>query len=86
MIFFLHQASFILSEARDEDERKRNVLLEFYTKVEDFVNEIGEKDSNLLKIHLGNVQEEMKSHMTQLQQKEYFILVAGKEFKQLMKR
>ena len=32
----------------------------------------------LLKLYAGNVEESMKNHKMQLEQKEYFLLVAGK--------
>lgn len=67
-----------MSEAKDDDARKLQVLLDFYSETERFLAKMDEQILTLLKLHAGNVEESMKNHKRQLEQKEYFLLVAGK--------
>jgi len=67
-----------LSEAKHEDVRKRQVLLDFYTEAEGFLDRMDEQILTLLQFYVGNIEESMRSHRMQLEQKEYFLLVAGK--------
>ena len=67
-----------MSEAKDDDARKRKVLTDFYTEAEDFLNTMDEQITNLVQRHAGNIEENMKNHKEQLEQKQYFLLVAGK--------
>ena len=63
---------------KNEDERKRRVLVDFYAEAKDFLDTIDEQLLNLLQKHVGNVEENMTNHTAQLEQKEYFLLVAGR--------
>ena len=72
------QAFSILSEARDEDARKKGSLLNLFVDAEEILNKMDEKILNLLQQNVGNVEEKMKNHKLQLAQREYFLLVAGK--------
>ena len=67
-----------MSEAKHEDVRKRQVLLDFYTEAEGFLDRMDEQILTLLQFYVGNIEESMRSHRMQLEQKEYFLLVAGK--------
>jgi len=67
-----------LSQAKDEDSRKRKVLLGFYNEAEKCVNTMDEKILSLLQQKVGNLKEKMNNHKLQLGQREYFLLVAGK--------
>ncbi|KAL9963747.1 hypothetical protein ACROYT_G027281 [Oculina patagonica] len=71
------QAFSILSEAKDEDARKKQTLLKFYTDGEHCLNKMDEKILTLLQKNAGNVTEKIKHHQEQLRRKEYFLLVAG---------
>ena len=51
--------------------------MEFYTETERCVNKMDEKVLNLLKENIGNFEEEMANHKLRLEQKEYFLVVAG---------
>ena len=72
------QAFSVLSEAKDEDVKKKKVLSKFYSEFEKCMNGMDDKFVTLLEKNKGNVKQKMKIHQAQLQQKEYFILVAGK--------
>ena len=63
---------------KNEDERKRQVLVDFYAQAKGFLETIDEQLLNLLQKHVGNVEENMTNHTAQLEQKEYFLLVAGR--------
>jgi len=64
-----------LSEAKDEDERKRRLLLKFFSQSEDCLEKL---DDKLVQLLQQNIDEKKKTHQVQLKQKEYFLLVAGK--------
>ncbi|RMX59222.1 hypothetical protein pdam_00024847 [Pocillopora damicornis] len=67
-----------LSEAKIEDERKRSLLLDEFRKAQDFLSQLNENRSlPLLRVNITEILEEMKQHISQLEQKEYYILVAG---------
>ena len=78
-----------MEKAKNDDERKRQDLLKFYTEFNDFLVTLDENLFNPLQKHVGNVQENMTNHTDQLkywsrdQQKEkgYFLLVAGRVVK-----
>ncbi|XP_068729115.1 uncharacterized protein [Montipora capricornis] len=67
----------ILSEAKDEDERKRRILLDLFEKTEGCLMKMDKKFLNLLQMKVPNVKENMENQKSQLAQKEYFLLVAG---------
>lgn len=76
--YVLFQALSILSEAKIEDERKRNLLLDEFSKAKDFLRQLNVKRSlPLLQVNITTILEEMTQHISQLSQKEYYILVAG---------
>ncbi|XP_068705727.1 uncharacterized protein [Montipora foliosa] len=67
----------ILSEAKDEDERKRLILLDLFENTEGCLKKMDKKFLNLLQMKVPNVKENIKNHKLQLTRKEYFLLVAG---------
>lgn len=67
-----------MSETKDDDARKREVLKDFYTKAEDFLKKMDEEMTYLVQRYAGNIEENMKNHKAQLEPKDYFLLVAGK--------
>ncbi|XP_068737136.1 uncharacterized protein [Montipora capricornis] len=67
----------ILSEAKDEDERKRLILLDLLENTEGCLMKMNKKFLNLLQMKVPNVKENIKNHKLQLARKEYFLLVAG---------
>ncbi|KAL9963723.1 hypothetical protein ACROYT_G027257 [Oculina patagonica] len=71
------QAFSILSQAKDEDERKRKILLNLFYESENCLHNMDEKLLHLLQQNMGNIEEKMKNYQVQLKQKEYFLLVAG---------
>lgn len=71
------EAFSILSEAIDEDTRKRRILLDLFKDTEGCLMKIDKKFLNLLQIKVPNVKENMENHKLRLTRKEYFLLVAG---------
>lgn len=67
----------MLSEAKDEDAKKKEVLLNFYSHAEICFDKLDDKILALLQTNRGNVKEKMKNHQIQLKMNEYFLLVAG---------
>jgi len=67
-----------LSEARDEDNWKRQALLKVYSDTEDCLKKMDDKILALLQKNVPNFKEKIKNHQAHLKRKEYFILVAGK--------
>jgi len=74
----MFQAFSILTEARDEDVRKRETLRKFYSDAEECLQKMDDKFIALLEKNVVNIQEKKKHHQAQLERKEYFLLVAGK--------
>ena len=72
------QAFSILSDAKDEEAKKRQGLLNFYNEAESFMEKMDGSIFALLQQNVGNIKEKMKNHNVQLQQKGYFLLVAGR--------
>ena len=77
LIYFL-QAFSILSEAKEEDARKRQDLLSYYAKADALLRKMDEPMLALLQRHTKNVKDNMQWHEKQLKQTQYFLLVAGK--------
>jgi len=67
-----------LSDAKDEEAKKRQGLLNFYNEVESFMEKMDGSILALLQQNVGNIKEKMKNRKVQLQQKGYFLLVAGR--------
>ena len=80
LLFYGLQAFSILSETKDEDDRKKQDLLNFYNETESFLTEMDDGILDLLQQNMGNIKEKMNSHKVQLKQKGYFLLVAGTNY------
>ena len=53
-------------------------MIEFYTTAETILDKMHEHMITLLQKHIPNVKEDMKLHIKQLKEKEYYLLFAGK--------
>lgn len=67
-----------MSKAHGEDVRKRKDLLKLYTKTQKTLGKLDPIIYNILQQNSGNVKGKMEKKLKELQQKEYFVLVAGK--------
>ena len=67
-----------MSEAKEEDTKKRRTLSNFYTEAENCLKKMDDQIKALLPQQVVNLQERMNNHKVQLERKEYFLLVAGK--------
>ncbi|CAH3024544.1 unnamed protein product [Porites evermanni] len=70
------QAYSVLSDAHDEDVRKRRILLNLYTEAQKTVTKLDSTIYNILEQNIGNVKGKVENNINQLQLKEYFVLVA----------
>ncbi|XP_067035404.1 uncharacterized protein [Acropora muricata] len=71
------EAFSILSEAKDEDERKREKLLSFFNYAQQCWEVMDDSILSLLQAKVGNIEVNIDKHKSQLARKEYFLLVAG---------
>ena len=67
-----------MSDAHDEDVRKRKILLNLYTETQKTVTKLDSTIYSILEQNIGNVKGKVENNINQLQLKEYFVLVAGK--------
>ncbi|XP_074633532.1 uncharacterized protein LOC141892232 [Acropora palmata] len=67
----------ILSEAKDEHTRKKEILLSLYKDAEQCLEDMDDNILSLLRSKVGNIEENIKKHKLQLAREEYFLLVAG---------
>ena len=75
---FLFTAFCLLSEAKEDEDTKRQELLDFYKTTKEFVSGMDKEDLDLLQAHVGNIEKNFKRRMTQLEHKECFLFVTGK--------
>ena len=75
MCFF--QAYSVLSEAKQEDEKKRKELLTLYEDAERQMKKLDKKILDLLEQYVENHEKKMENQKKRLKRKEYFLLVAG---------
>jgi len=71
------QAYSVLSEAKQEDEKKRKELLTLYEDAERQMKKLDKKILDLLEQYVGNHEKKMENQKERLKRKEYFLLVAG---------
>ena len=71
------QAYSVLSEAKQEDEKKREKLLTLYEEADLQMKKLDKKTLDLLEEYVGNFEERMKIQKERLKCKEYVLLVAG---------
>ena len=67
-----------MSDAKDDDVRKRARLRSLYTEAEALLEELDPQIIALLQKSVIDFAQKLKNHKLQLTQKEYFVLVAGK--------
>ena len=67
----------MLTEAKKEDERKRETLLGFYERTDNCLQSMDGKVHALLEQNIKNLKEKIASHKRNLLKKEYIVLVAG---------
>ncbi|KAL9964095.1 hypothetical protein ACROYT_G027677 [Oculina patagonica] len=71
------EAFSVLTEAKEEDERKRATLYQFYEDTEDCLSRMDSKVLTLLELNIGNLKDKIAMNKRNLKQKEYIALVAG---------
>jgi len=67
----------VLTDAKQEDERKRETLYEFYENTEVCLNSMDDKIRLLLEQNVTNYSDKIAWHKRNLKQQEYIVLVAG---------
>ena len=67
----------ILTDAQEDDKKKRTVLLSLYNEAEELLYKLDPKVRALLQHSVGNLEEKIENHQLQLTRKEYFVLVTG---------
>lgn len=67
----------MLTDAKQEDERKRETLYKFYEDTEVCLNTMDDKIRILLEQNIANYKDNIARHKRNLEQKEYIVLVAG---------
>lgn len=67
----------MLTDAKQEDERKRETLYKFYEDTEVCLNTMDDKIRILLEQNIANYKDNIALHKRNLEQKEYIVLVAG---------
>ena len=76
-MFSYDQAFSVLTEAKEEDERKRATLHQFYEDTEDCLNSMDDKIQSLLEQNLTNLKDQIAMNKRNLKQKDYIVLVTG---------
>ena len=76
-MFSYDQAFSVLTEAKEEDERKRTTLHQFYEDTEDCLNSMDDKIQSLLEQNLTNLKDQIAMNKRNLKQKDYIVLVTG---------
>lgn len=67
----------MLTDAKQEDERKRETLYKFYEDTEVCLNSMDDKIRILLEQNIANYKDNIALHKRNLEEKEYIVLVAG---------
>ena len=67
-----------MSDAKDDDVRKRAGLQSLYTEAEELLNELDPQIIATLQQSVPDFAQKLKNHKLQLTQREYLVLVAGK--------
>ena len=75
---FCDQPFSVLTDAKMEDERKRDTLYKFYEDTEVCLNRMDDTILNLLEQNIKNYKHNIARHKRNLKQKEYIVLVAGR--------
>jgi len=77
MLSSFDQPFSLLTDAKEEDERKRATLYKFYQDTETCLNCMDDDIRRLLEQNIGNYKEKIAHHKINLKQQEYILLVAG---------
>ena len=67
----------MLSDAKQEDERKRGTLYKFYEDTEVCLNSMDDKILRLMEQNMPDYKDKIAWHKKNFEQKEYIVLVAG---------
>ena len=67
----------MLTDAKQEDERKREIFYKFYEDAEICLNSMDDKIRSLLERNITDYKEKIAWHKNDLKRKEYIVLVAG---------
>ena len=67
----------MLTDAKQEDERKRDILYKFYEDTVVSLNSVDDNIRRLLEQNIPNYKDKIAWHKKNLEQKEYIVLVAG---------
>ena len=67
----------MLTDAKQEDERKKDTLYKFYEDTEVCLNSMDATILRLLEQNITNYKDKIAWHKTNLEQKDYIVLVAG---------
>ena len=67
----------MLTDAKQEDERKRDILYKFYEDTEACLNRMDDTILRLLEQSITNCKDKIAWRKKNLQQKEYIVLVIG---------
>ncbi|KAL9964103.1 hypothetical protein ACROYT_G027686 [Oculina patagonica] len=71
------EAFSVLTDAKEEDERKRATLHQFYEDTEECLNSMDSNVRILLEQNIGNLKDKITMNKRNLKQKEYIVLVAA---------
>lgn len=75
-----------MMEAKQEDERKRATLYQFYEDAEVCLNYMDDKLRLLLEQNVGNLKDKIASNKRNLTHREYIVLVTGMEGNVILKK
>ena len=67
----------MLTEAKEDDERKRETLHQLYEDTEVCLNSMDDKVRSILEKDFGKLKDEIALNKWNLKQKDYIVLVAG---------
>ncbi len=76
-MFSCDQAFSVLTEAKEEDERKRELMHKIYEDTEVCLERMDDKMRTILEHNIRNLKDKMAMNKKNLKQKEYIVLVAG---------
>lgn len=71
------QAFSLLIDAKQENDRKRATLHQFYEDTEVCLKSMDDKVRSLLEQHIGDLKDKLAMNKTKLKQKDYIVLIAG---------
>ena len=78
------QAFSLLIDAKQENDRKRATLHQFYKDTEVCLECMDDKVRSLLEQNIGDLKDRLAMNKTNLKQKDYIVLVAGELRKKIL--